>query len=207
MRPIGFYNYTVIATYLGFASAFLGCHFAVNHQTKNALFCLILAGCFDMVDGKIASTRSRTTDEKNFGIQIDSLCDLVSFGVLPALLLQCFHLPSYISVVLGSLFTLSALIRLSYFNVTELNRQAQTNEHRAFYEGLPVTCDALILPFTYLFSPLLGESFGWFYSAALLLCGILFLAPFKLKKATTRGMFALGAIGISILIGMILLPV
>ena len=48
-------------------------------------FCItyVLCGVTDMFDGKVASTMKRNEAEKAFGIQIDSLCDLISFGVLP----------------------------------------------------------------------------------------------------------------------------
>ena len=84
---LGFYNYTVILTYLGMLIAFSGITFAINGDMHNALICLLLAGVCDMFDGKIASTKERTRQEKRFGIQIDSLSDLIAFGVLPALLI------------------------------------------------------------------------------------------------------------------------
>ncbi len=205
MKPIGFYNYTVIATYLGLAAAFLGCYFATEDEIKSALICLIIAGGFDMIDGKIASTRKRTRQEKNFGIQIDSLCDLVSFGVLPALVLGCFGLPKAVQIPLGIAFTLAAIIRLSYFNVTEIDRQAMTQGSRKAYEGLPVTSVALILPFFYLFSALCGDAFGWVYAGLLLLCSVLFLTPFKLKKAGMGQIIAMGIVGAVTLVGMILI--
>jgi len=195
MKPIGYYNYTVIATYLGLAAALCGCYLATQDQCRLALLCLILAGCFDMVDGRIASTRPRTEDERSFGIQIDSLCDLVSFGVLPSMIMLCFPLPLPLCILIGILFTLAAIIRLSYYNVTEINRQRNESGKRTSYLGLPVTCDALLLPMVYLLSPLLGDVFGWIYAAALLVIGILFLTPFRLPKASPRMMIAMSLVG------------
>lgn len=204
MKPIGFYNYTVIATYLGLASAGMGCFFAAEGMPKEALFCLMIAGAFDMVDGKIASTRKRTVEEKQFGIQIDSLCDLVSFGVLPALLLHCFPLPKAAKGIAGVLFILAAIIRLAYFNVTEETRQSKTTGKRKFYEGLPVTSTALLLPLLYIFRRLIpDEVFGWCYLGLLALIGILFLSPFKLKKPAGTTMIVMAAIGVCEIVGMI----
>ncbi len=163
----------------------------------------MLAGALDMIDGKIAATRPRSHEESSFGIQIDSLCDLVSFGVLPALLLGCFSLPRALEILLGIVFTLAAIIRLSYFNVTELARQETTSGRREAYEGLPVTAVALILPFCYLFSPFLAANFGILYAAVLALCAILFLTPFRLKKPGNGKMLAMGILGTLTLIGMI----
>ena len=84
---LGFYDYTVILTYLSLASSLCGMFCAFSGHLHWAIFCLALSGLFDTFDGKVARTkRNRTEDEKNFGIQIDSLCDIVCFGVYPVIL-------------------------------------------------------------------------------------------------------------------------
>ena len=58
---------------------------AIKDRYVGSLICLMLAGVCDMFDGTIASTKKdRTRDERTFGIQIDSLSDIICFGVLPA---------------------------------------------------------------------------------------------------------------------------
>ena len=77
---IGFYDYTVILTYVSFASSIYGMICAMTGHFRWAIFCLALSGLCDMFDGKIARRKKdRTEDEKRFGIQIDSLCDVVFF--------------------------------------------------------------------------------------------------------------------------------
>lgn len=84
---IGFYDYTVILTYISFASSISGIFLATRGHFNWAIFCLAFSGLCDMFDGKIARTKkNRTEDEKRFGIQIDSLCDVVCFGVFPIVL-------------------------------------------------------------------------------------------------------------------------
>ena len=80
---IGYYNYTVILTYIGTLFGFAGITYIWNGNLKMALFCLMCAGLCDMFDGRIASTMKRTKPEKRFSVQIDSLSDLVCFGILP----------------------------------------------------------------------------------------------------------------------------
>ena len=88
---LGFYDYTVVLTYISFTSSIIGIFCAVTGHPKWAVFCLALSGLCDMFDGKIARTKkNRTEDEKQFGIQIDSLCDVVCFGVFPIVL--CYEL-------------------------------------------------------------------------------------------------------------------
>lgn len=72
--------------------------------------------------------------------------DLISFGVMPAIFVYMITGKSIAGGVIGGLFTLAALIRLAYFNVTEEERQQQTNERRTVYQGLPVTSIAGLLP-------------------------------------------------------------
>ena len=84
---MGFYNYTVILTYLSLISALFGTHLAFKGNFSGALICLLLSGAFDSFDGMVARTKKdRTEEEKKFGIQIDSLADMFSFGIFPAII-------------------------------------------------------------------------------------------------------------------------
>lgn len=102
------------------------------------MLCLMLAGLLDAFDGRIARTKKdRTEQEKRFGIQIDSLNDLVCFGVLPAAIGWSMDCDRLWFLATMSFFALCSLIRLAYFNVTEEERQDQTSENRAYYLGVP----------------------------------------------------------------------
>lgn len=81
---IGFYNYTVWLTFIGMLSSVVGMGFAVQGKIIAAVICLMFSGFCDMFDGIVARTKKdRTDEEKRFGIQLDSLSDIVCFGVLP----------------------------------------------------------------------------------------------------------------------------
>ena len=86
---IGYYNYSVILTYFGLCCAVFGMTMALRGDVRLALLCLMVCGICDMFDGTIARKCKRSEDAKSFGIQIDSLCDLVCFGVFPAILGYC----------------------------------------------------------------------------------------------------------------------
>ena len=84
---IGVYDYTVLATYLSLAFGVSGILAAMNDSPYSALLCLMVSGLLDAFDGRIARTKkNRTEQEKRFGIQIDSLNDVVCFGVLPGVI-------------------------------------------------------------------------------------------------------------------------
>lgn len=158
---LGFYDYTVVLTYISLAVSVFGMTRALEGDFKVAILCLALSGLCDMFDGKIARTKkNRTEDEKKFGIQIDSLCDVVCFGVFPAMICYC----------------------LGYFNVMEEKRQNETSELRHYYQGLPITSMAIILPFLYLLRRGCGKNFLLVIHVAVLVVGVLFISDFKVKK-------------------------
>lgn len=174
---IGFYNYTILPTYLSLASAICGICFCFQGRPLIAVYCLLFSGIIDMFDGKIARTKKdRTPEEKAFGIQIDSLCDLVAFGVHPAIIAYALGLRWFFIPIL-CLYTLAAVTRLGYFNVTEEIRQTTTTEHRTEYEGLPVTFSAVILPgfFVLQLIPFFKHYIAYIYLAGLVMVGYLFV--------------------------------
>ena len=88
---IGKWNKSVILTYIGLGFAIFGMYLAVTGE--NVLFsfmCLMLAGVCDMFDGKIARMCKRNQEEIEFGIELDSLVDVVCFVVLPISLITVY---------------------------------------------------------------------------------------------------------------------
>lgn len=184
MRLIGFYDYTVILTYMSLVSAVLGMTFAHKGLFGAAMWCLFFSGFCDAFDGTVARTKkNRTEDEKAFGIQLDSLCDVVSFGVAPAFSLYCMGVDSVPGVVILSLFCICAVCRLGFFNVQEAKRQQVESGSNKYYRGLPVTNSAIIFPLYYLLHKILpGSVFvtGLYILAAL--TAFLFVLDFQFKK-------------------------
>ena len=185
---LGVYNYTVLLTYFGMLVAFTGVSLALRGNIQGALSCLMLSGVCDMFDGKIASTKKdRTVREKRFGIQIDSLSDLICFGVLPAVIVYTACGKSEAVFYITGFYLLCALIRLAWFNVDEEERQTSSSGPREVYYGLPVTTAALIVP------ALMGLCRLWRWPlqilapSVLLVMGGLFLTPFPLKKPALFG--------------------
>lgn len=184
---IGFYNYSVILTYIGLISSIIGMIFTVNGHYKLAIFCLAFSGLCDMFDGKIArAMKNRTDDEKKFGIQIDSLCDVVCFGAFPVILCYCLGLKDIFGIVILAFYGTASVIRLGYFNVMEEKRQQETSEARKYYEGLPITTMAIILPIVYLLKPYMAEYFELILHIVVLVVGFLLILRFQLKKPSNK---------------------
>ena len=195
---LGFYNYTVVLTYAGMLISFVGAAMVLNGNTHAALLCLMISGLCDMFDGKVASTKKdRTAKEKRFGIQIDSLSDLISFGELPALLIYCIADKSTYSLLGASLYVLCALIRLAYFNVDEEERQNQTTERRTVYLGLPVTTVALIIPMVITLASVFVWPMKIVGPVMLLAIAIAFITPFQIKKPGNVGKVIMLIVGVA----------
>ncbi len=184
MRWIGFYNYTVILTYVSLISGMLGLKAAYDGRVGLGILCLVLSGICDMFDGVVArSKKDRTADEKNFGIQLDSLCDVVCFGVVPAVLLYFSGVDTALGVAVLIFYVLCAVIRLAFFNVLEIKRQACEDGCAKYYRGLPVTASAIIFPFFYLVGLLVSyEAMRVIYHVLPFVTGLLFITDFRVRK-------------------------
>jgi CDP-diacylglycerol--serine O-phosphatidyltransferase len=209
---IGFYDYTVVLTYMSLVSACIGIYasmYGAGHPYVGTMF-LMLCGLCDTFDGKVArSKKNRTDKEKEFGIQIDSFSDIVAFGVLPTCIGIALykrdlldgatsvlaHVPLVVLVIIGALFVLCALIRLAWFNITVEETQSDSLGNEKYYFGLPVTSTALIFPTFLLVRYFLGINISYVYYILLILVGILFVMKFKLKKPNSKEIYMLVAIG------------
>ena len=217
---IGFYDYTVVLTYLSMVSATAGIIVCLNDigHPYLGMFFLMFCGLCDAFDGKIARTKKdRTEQMQKFGIQIDSLSDLVSFGLLPACIgiamlrssievsifpdFKFLHLadkPVVTKLVLTAtaiLYALAAMIRLAYFNVTEEERQEKEKSSRKAFVGLPVTSAALVFPTILLIHIFSSADLTLLYFVFLAVVGVLFITPIRVQKPTTRGLLLLIAVG------------
>lgn len=185
---IGFYNYTVILTYMSLISAITGMTFAHAGVFGAAIFCLALSGFFDMFDGKVARRKKdRTDDEKLFGIQLDSLCDVVAFGVFPPYLCYCMGVQGRLGFLAIIFYAICGVIRLAYFNVIETNNFFSEEEHEKVYYGLPITSAAVIFPLVYLLKGIFTASaYNAILTVLLFGVGMLFISNFKLRKPSNK---------------------
>ena len=194
---IGFYDYIVVVTYISLISSIMGMFFAIDGKLPLAVFCLAFSGLCDMFDGKIARTKkNRTDDEKAFGIQIDSLCDIVCFGIFPIILGYQLGMCKIYSLMILAFYGVAGVIRLAYFNVMEEKRQSETSENRKYYQGLPITSMSVIMPLLFMVS-VFFPGFRYFLVClhiAMLLVGFLFILNFRFRKPTNRELVILVAV-------------
>lgn len=195
---IGFYNPSVILTYISLISASFGFSFILGGGEKSvfaALVALMISGVCDMFDGAVAQKVKRNEEEKMFGIQIDSLCDLVAFGALPALIALKLGGGNLISKLAAALILLSSVIRLGFFNVQEIMRDR--TQKREGYLGMPVTLVSVTYPLFLILGLLFPEAMSWYAPAVLIFLAALEVSRFTLKKVYGKGKVILLLVGVA----------
>lgn len=139
----------------------------VNGDFRTAALWILASSIFDGLDGKVARL---TGTSSKFGVEFDSLADVVSFGAAPGLLMYCWALRPFgrLGWLAGFLFLVCAALRLARFNV-----QVDTVESKRFV-GLPTPAAASMVSATVLFF----YHMGWpaSYNKLLILVLIYFLA-------------------------------
>lgn len=136
--------------------------FSMNGYYKIAALLILLAALCDVFDGKLA--RMLKVDSP-MGVELDSLADIVSFGVAPAILIHTMHTPSPLLTIAFIAFPIAGAWRLGRFNIKPTV---------GYYMGVPITLAGLILAVLALFSfssPLL-----------MLILAVLMVSPIRIPK-------------------------
>jgi len=185
-------------TLCGLLSAFLGIYFALQGNIHFAVIGGLWAVIFDWLDGLIASKMNgRNDNDRAFGAQLDSLIDIVSFGVLPAIILLSYTNYSAWSMVVGFAIIAACAIRLSYFNIYGLTSGKS-------YTGLAVDYNGLIVALAFLFENLFDKgAFSIGLTVLLMLVAILNLSPLQIPKFSKKWLFGIAAyaVGVTIYLG------
>ena len=166
-----------ICSLVGLFSALLALFFALTGNYPAAMIGLIWAVFFDWNDGKIArKMKGRTTVQGQIGGQVDSLIDIVSFGICPAVILLSYG--NYDPLLFPGAFLIVAagVLRLSYFNVYGLGGKST-------YQGLAYDNNAIILVFVFLLESFMTTSaFTIVLYITLIALSALNVAPIRTPK-------------------------
>ena len=193
-------DYPNITSLAGLLSAVTGIYFAILGQFSYAIIGIIWAVFFDWADGIIArKMKNRTDDQRSFGAQLDSMIDVVSFGVFPAVFLLSYggfgpwFLPG------AFLLVATSTIRLSYFNTFGLINSST-------YHGLALDNNVILMSFVYLFHPFFSRSVFAIVLYILLMIMMVFnLAPIQTPKFGGKWFYALLIYSLAISIILILI--
>lgn len=180
---IGKWNKSVIITYIGLSFAIIGMYVAtIKSNTLLAFMCLMISGVCDMFDGKVARMCKRDEEEVAFGIELDSLVDVVCFIILPIIIYLSLGFNAWYNILSYILLAICGIARLGYFNVCTATKDGKPVK---YYEGLPVTVSAITFPLCYLLSYVISEpAFYIFFSILIVIEAILNISKIKIKKPT-----------------------
>lgn len=131
-------------TLMNLFSGFLAIVAISEDQLFRGAWFMVAAGFFDVLDGYVARLANADSD---FGIELDSLSDIVSFGVAPSFLMYRFSLYEFqfLGVLISAVPALCGAVRLARFNV---NTRLEPNKYH--FTGLPIPSVAIILAAFYL---------------------------------------------------------
>ena len=135
----GIYILPSLFTLGNLTMGFFSIIFSIQANFDRAAWYILFAGVFDILDGKIARLTNTTS---TFGAELDSLSDLVSFGLAPAILIHQFVLFEYSKwgVVICLLYVIAAALRLARFNTLK-----DDDETQYFFKGLPTPAAAGVI--------------------------------------------------------------
>jgi CDP-diacylglycerol--serine O-phosphatidyltransferase len=164
---LGLIEFPNVLTLMNLVSGIVSIVFAVSREYRIACIFMLVAVFFDFVDGRLARVMKKVTV---FGKELDSLCDLVSFGVAPVVL--AFQTTRSIgqgwifAVIIYIIFLAAGALRLARFNLKELD----------YFEGLPITVNGAVVPVFYF----LGLT-DW-YPFIFLVSAVLMVSAFRIRK-------------------------
>lgn len=155
-----------IFTLLNAFSGMMAILFAISESYYFAIGALLAAAVFDYIDGKVARLVKRAGE---FGKQLDSLADTISFGVAPAIfgftLIQ-----TNLAIIVFALFLFAGVLRLARYNIMEFNVSGE-------FAGMPITVNGIVIPLIYVLQ-VPAKAYPYIY----LFLAILMVSPLKFKK-------------------------
>ncbi|QOU18720.1 CDP-diacylglycerol-serine O-phosphatidyltransferase [Brettanomyces bruxellensis] len=161
---------TMLNGFSGFYAIISCLRFELNHDEsyiKRAVFFSFMGGFFDFFDGKVARLRHKAS---LIGQELDSLADLISFGVSPTCIAFCMGLQSTADVLSMAFCVLCGLGRLARFNVTVVNIPKDQTGKSKYFEGFPIptTLFMVLIMLILVFSGHYGENIpgGLLFSGA-----------------------------------------
>lgn len=175
-----------LITYLGLASgvvaifyAFSKMAFSNGEYVRFSLACLVISGVCDMLDGKFARMFKRTSEEKEIGVQLDSLCDTFCFLAVPIVFMMSLGMIRIYEIIAYVIFMLCGISRLASFNVISSDKEKSIKT----FQGLPVTSTSITFPLLGLLHTVVSfQTFRLLYLILTLATSLLMVVNIKIPK-------------------------
>lgn len=156
--------------------------------------CIVCAACMDMIDGRLARFFCVTTD---FGMELDSLCDAVSFCCVPAIVMYCWCLQAQglLGLVVLGCYLWSGLFRLARFNTTVASV-------KDYFIGLPTTCSAICIASVVAYMPHNNEKSALYSMLLIIVLSLLMISKVqfpsckKISKKNSISLLLFGSVAV-----------
>lgn len=180
--PAGSIHVSNLLTYAALLSGCAAVAFAMTHQRSAAGAFIAVAVIADTFDGRFARLFDRTRFQSSYGVQLDSLADAVTSGIVPVIVLASGSTPMTWGGALAwwgcaFLYCLAAITRLGYYNLT--------HGYGPWFVGLPAPICALVISTSLLWSPRPLAT-----AAILVGCAVAMVAPIRVPRPRPAGLAA-----------------
>lgn len=196
-KPIPFVKlFPNVVTLFGLIVGVNSLRFAFESMWENSLYCVLIATIIDGIDGRVARFLNATS---HFGAELDSLCDLVNFGLCPAIIIYLWSFEQdqfkIISWAVVMFFMVCMAIRLARFNTTiSSNNNCKTGDY--FFQGVPAPTGAMLALIPIILDFQIGKIFDvkiaeylplvYFYIVCISLLVASRLPTFSMKKIQVK---------------------
>ncbi len=176
-----------VITVLALCAGMFGVRFAYLGQWESAVTAILVAGVFDGLDGSVARLLKGTS---RFGAELDSLSDVISFGVAPALIMYMWVLSDIrgIGWLMSLVFAICMALRLARFNTVMKDDELGAEVKAGYYTGIPAPASAalavwpMILSFEFKLPFLTDPKICSAYMAVLCVLTVSRIPTFSLKS-------------------------
>ncbi len=167
-----------IVTLLGVICCITGMLLCFIGKTGFAVVLLAVSGICDGFDGYFAKKVRKPNQSSEYGVELDSLADIVCAGVFPVIVSMSLGFTKWYNLIIYVLFIMCGITRLTYYNVNSSSKN--------YFNGVPITVSAFVIPTVYLiFRNVTTKPYlmiGLMCSFVLL--SILYVTNVKIKKPT-----------------------
>ena len=181
-----------ILTFIEIPILIMGISYCFLNQTYIAVICLILLGICDGFDGTVARKLRKDPSGQEYGVQLDSLADIMTCGILPVLICFSMGFNGVFDIIIYALFIICGITRLSYYNVNN-------KDDKSHFCGLPITVSTMVISCLYAVTK--NEIV---YMISLCILSILYVTNIKIKKPNTIIKVLMAIIGLVVAITVLL---
>ncbi len=200
---IGYYNLANFVTLTGLVCAVLSCFIAASGNLFLSMLCLSFAALCDATDGRIARANPSSTKRSRFyGVQLDSLCDMVSFGVVPCMIAYQMGYNGIIDILLYLLFGVCGATRLANFNTEAAVDSADLKMNH--FTGVPIPFSAMMLPLLAIVHMLAGH-LSLLFRLAFLVVGVGYILRVRIPKPSGKAQLIMGVYMLACVIALLVI--